>query len=70
VAVGVEDGLNLVAGGQTLTFSLTVSIILSCTVSDEVGSRIDKRPGLRIGTGERGFPEGAQKVDGSWIIGI
>ena len=40
------------------------------TVAPEAGSRVDKRPGLGIGTGGRGFPEVGAKFDGSVSKGI
>jgi len=65
VAVGVVDGKSWFVVGQLLTFSLTGSIVLSTSGAGELGSRMDKRPGLGIGTGGGDVPEGTAEVDGS-----
>ena len=70
MAVGVEGSPEWIAVGQTLTASLTVNVILSTTVDGEVGSLVDKGPGLGIGTGGGSVPESTAEVDGSEIIGI
>ena len=70
MAVGVEDGSVWVVEGQVLASILTVSVVPSSTVLSEVGSFMDKRPCLGIGTGGRGVPEGTAEVDDSEIIGI
>ena len=70
MAVGVEDSRSRVALSQGLAVILTVSVVFGTTIDSEVGSLVDKCPGLGIGTGGRGVPEGTAQVDGSEIIGI
>lgn len=68
--IGVGDGLGRVVLSQLHTIFLSVSVVLGPTVNSEVGRLVDKRPGLGIGTGERGLPEGTTEVNRSEIFGI
>jgi len=70
MAVGVEDGRVWVAHGQVPAASLTVSVVPGTTVGVEVGSLMDERSALGIGTVGGGSPEGTAEVDGSESIGI
>ena len=70
MAVGVEDGRSWVLDGQVLAVRLAVSVVPGATVGVEVGSLVDERSALGIGTGGGGLPEGTAKVDGSELIGI
>ena len=70
VAVGVEDRLGRVASCQALAVIMSISVILGATIASEVGSLVDNRPRLRIGPGDRGFPEGAAEAEGPELVGI
>jgi len=70
VTVGVVDGLSYITDSQVLTVSLTVLVVLVATVDVEVRGFMDKSPGLGIGTGVGGAPEGTTEVDLSELVGI
>ena len=68
--VGVADRLVYVIDSQLLTISLTILVVLGAAVHLEVGSFMDKRSGLGIGTGIGGAPEAIAEVDRSESGGI
>ena len=70
MTISVVDGLIWVGLSQLLTNNLTVNVVFGATVVDEVGSLVDERSALGIGTAGGGAPEGTTKVDDSKFIGI
>ena len=70
MVVGIEDGLRWIADGQLLSISLTVNVVLGTTVDGEVGTLVDKRSALGIGTGSGSVPVGTAEVDRSVTVGI
>ena len=69
MTVGVVDRHRRVTDSQALAGSLTISVIIGTTVDGEVGSLVDKRSGLGIGTGVGGIPKGTTEIDPSESVG-
>ena len=70
MVVGIEDGLCWIGDGQLLSIILTINVIQGPAVDGEVGTLVDKRSGLGIGTGTWSVPEGTTEVDLSGLVGI
>ena len=55
--------------GQDHGIMRTFSIVLGAAVGDEMGSFVDKRPSLGVGTVDGEPPEEIADVDGPKLIG-
>ena len=55
--------------GQDHGIMRTFSIVLGAAVGDEMGSLVDKRPSLGVGTVDGEPPEEIADVDGPKLIG-
>ena len=70
MAVGVEDRLRWVVDRKALTSGLAVLVVGRAAIRGEVGSLVDERSRLGIGTGAGGIPESTAQINGSKLAGI